>query len=144
MFLFSKRNRIIKKAVEKTVKEVAGRTPKIYEHFFYGSFDQAPQYLVVWYLFETYLELEEAKESGFCNELEKLTIENLVSLGYPKEAFKLTKMDIPTNKITIQGCTEEDHEQILFSLNNRKAMVSFTTKEDINKKANGDYHIYFQ
>ncbi len=144
MFLFSKRNRIIKKAVEKTVQEVEGRTPKIYEHFFYGSFDQAPQYLVVWYLFETDLELEEAKKSGFCNELEKLTIENLVSLGYPKEAFELTKMDVPTNKITFQGGTEEDHERILFSLTNRKAMVSFTTKEDIDKKANGDYHLYFQ
>ncbi len=144
MFLFSKRNRIIKKAIEKTVKEVAEKTPKIYEHFFYGAFDIAPQNLVVWYLFETDIELQDAKETGYCDELEKMTIDNLISLGYPKEAFALTKVDVPTDKITFQGGTEEDKERILFSLTNRKAMVSFTTKEDIDKKANGDYYLYFQ
>ena len=144
MVLFSKRKRIIEKAVKKTVQQVEDRNLKIYEHFFYGAYDQSPQYLVVWYLFETDAELEEAKESGFCKEIERLTIDNLILSGYPKEAFELTKMDIPTNKITFQGGTEEDHERILFSLTNRKAMVSFTTKEDIDKKANGDYHLYFQ
>ena len=78
---FSKRNRIIKKAVKKTVSDFADRTPKIYEHFFYGA---------------------------FC------------------------------------GGTEEDQQNILNSLTYRKAMISFTTKEDIDNKANGDYHLYFQ
>lgn len=90
------------------------------------------------------MELKDAEKSGFCNELEKITVENLISLGYPKEAFELTPMDVPINKIAFQGGTEEDHERILSSLMNRKAMVSFTTKEDIDKKANGDYHLYFQ
>ena len=39
---FSKRNRIIKKAVKKVVAEFADRTPRIYENFFYGAFDIAP------------------------------------------------------------------------------------------------------
>ncbi len=144
MFLFLKRKRIIKKAIEMTIKQVEGREPKIYEHFYYGAFEQAPQYLVVWYLFETDLELEEAKELGYCEELKKLTIDNLISLGYPQEAFELTKMDIPTDKITFKGGTEEDREKILFSLMNKKAMVCFTTKEDIDNKTNGDYRLYFQ
>jgi hypothetical protein len=113
MFLFSKRNRIIKKAVAKTVAAFADRTPKIYQHFFYGAFDIAPQHLVVWYLFESDTEMETAKSSGYCDELKKATIRNLINLGYPQEA-------IGTHNI------------------------SFTTKEDIDNKANGDYHLYFQ
>ena len=110
---FSKRNRIIKKAVKKTASDFADRTPKIYEHFFYGAFDIAPQNLVVWYLFQTDAELVTAKSSGYCDDLEKATIRNLIDLGYPQEA-------IGTHNI------------------------SFTTKEDIDNKANGDYHLYFQ
>ena len=34
MFLFSRRKRIIKKAVDNTVKALGSRTPKIFEHFF--------------------------------------------------------------------------------------------------------------
>lgn len=47
IFLFSRRKRIIKKAVDNTVKALGSRTPKIFEHFFYGAFDIAPQNLVV-------------------------------------------------------------------------------------------------
>ena len=94
MFLFSRRKRIIKKAVDNTVKALGSRTPKIFEHFFYGAFDIAPQNLVVWYLFETDEELEIAKSSGFCAELKELTIKNLISLGYPKEAVDSTKIDV--------------------------------------------------
>ena len=139
---FSKRNRIIKKAVKKTVLEFSDRTPKIFEHFFYGAFDIAPQYLVVWYLFQTDAELEIAKSSGYCDELEKATISNLIDLGYPQEAFEITNMGTPN--ITFCGGTEEDQQNILHSLTYRKAMISFTTKEDIDNKANGDYHVYFQ
>ena len=139
---FSKRNRIIKKAVKKTVSDFADRTPKIYEHFFYGAFDIAPQYLAVWYLFKTDAELETAKASGYCDDLEKATISNLIDLGYPQEAFEITSMDTPN--ITFCGGTEEDQQNILHSLTYRKAMISFTTKEDIDNKANGDYRMYFQ
>ena len=37
MFLFSRRKRIIKKAVDNTVKALGSRTPKIFEHFFFGQ-----------------------------------------------------------------------------------------------------------
>lgn len=144
MFLGSRRKRIIEKAVKKTLMQVSGRSQRIREHFFYGAYDQSPQYLVVWYLFETDAELEEAQESGFCKEIERLTIDNLILSGYPKEAFELTKMEIPTEKIKFKGGTKEDIEKILFSLTHKKAMISFTTKEDIDMKTNGDYRLYFQ
>ena len=142
MLFFSKRRRIIKKAVEKTISTFIDKSPKIYQHFFYGAFDIAPQYLVVWYLFETDAELESAKLSGYCDELEKATIQNLIALGYPQEAFEITNMGTPN--ITFCGGTEEDQQNILHLLTYRKAMISFTTKEDIDNKANGDYRVYFQ
>ena len=147
MLLFSKRKRIIKKAVENTVKAFSARTPKIFEHFFYGAFDIAPQNLVVWYLFETDEELEFAKSSGFCAEVKELTIKNLISLGYPKEAVDSTKTDVKEfneDRIKIEGGSEEDAQRIFDALSNRKVMVSFTTREDIDRKTNGDYHLYFQ
>lgn len=144
MFLFSKRNRIIKKAIANTASEFADRTPKIYQHFFYGAVDIGPQYLVIWHLFETDAELETAKSSGICVELQEATIKNLISFGYPREAFELTRDRLPIEKITIRGGAEEDQQELLRSLTYKKAMVSFTTKEDIDNKANGDYRLYFQ
>ena len=147
MLFFSSRKRIIKKAVENTFKAFSARTPKIFEHLFYGAFDIAPQNLVVWYLFETDEELEIAKSSGFCAELQELTIKNLISLGYPKEAVDLTKTDVKEfneDRIKIEGGSEEDAQRIFDALSNRKVMVSFTTREDIDRKTNGDYHLYFQ
>lgn len=144
MFFFSKRNRIIKKAVAKTVREYGDRTPRIYQHFFYGAVDMAPQNLVVWYLFETDSELKTAETSGVCNELQKMTVKNLLLLGYPEEAFERSHADTPANKFMIQAETKEDIQAFPYSLNNKKVMISFTTKEDIDKKADGDYRLYFQ
>ncbi len=147
MLLFSRRKRIIKKAVENTVKAFNSRTLKIVEHFFYGTFDIAPQNLVIWYLFETDKELEIAKSSGFCTELKELTIKNLISLGYPKEAVDSTKTDVKEfneDRIKIEGGSEEDAQRIFDALDNRKVKVFFTTREDIDRKANGDYRLYFQ
>ncbi len=115
--IFSGRKKIIKKAVADTVSQFRLSTPKIAEHFFYGAFDIAPQNLVVWYLFSTDAELETAKSKGLCDELKNATFKNLVSCGYPKEAFAST---------------------------DRKVSVAFTTHEDIDRKTNGDYHLYFQ
>ena len=143
MFISSKRTRIVKKALEKTVKAFEGRKPGIYQQFFYGAIDIGPQYLVVWYLFETDAELEMARTSGLCDELQQKTIGNLIALGYPKEAFETTNTELPAGKVTIRG-SEGAQEELLYALTHSKAKVAFTTKEDIDKKANGDYHLYFQ
>ena len=147
MLFFSNRKRMIKKAIANTVTAFAGRTPKIYEHFFYGAFDIAPQNLVIWYLFKTDEELEIAKESGFCDELKELTIKNLLSLGYPEEAVTSNETDADEfgdDIIKTKDSTKEDVKRIFDALSDRKVMVSFTTREDIDIKTDGDYHLYFK
>ena len=52
--------------------------------------------------------------------------------------------DINEDRIKIEGGSEEDAQKIFDALSNRKVMVSFTTREDIDRKTNGDYHLYFQ
>lgn len=104
----------------------------------------APQNLVVWYLFETESELKAAETFGVCDELEKMTVNNLLLFGYPEEAFERPHIYTATNKVTVQVETKENIQILLNTLKNRKVMISFTTKEDIDKKADGDYHLYFQ
>lgn len=113
-----KRSRIINKALNNTVKAFAQRKPEIEMHLFYGAYDISPRDLVVWYIFGTDSELVAAKESGYCDEIENLTFRNLISCGYPEEAF------VPSE--------------------GRKVSVCFASQEDIDKKADGDYRLYFQ
>ena len=139
-----KRKHIIKKAVKETVMAFNDRTPKIYTHFFYGAFDIDPRSLAVWYLFETDAELEAAKDCGFCSEIEEATVKNLISAGYPKEAFESAETKIPADDIIVDGGTDEDMHRVFDGLANKRVKVSFTTQEDVERKANGDYHLYFQ
>lgn len=147
MPFFSRRKQIIKKAVSKTVKAFSDRKPKIYNHLFYGMFDSNPRNLVVWYLFENNNELEAAKLSGLCAELEELTVNNLILLGYPKDSFDGTKTDdseFNRDIIKTNIASEDDVQRILNGFSDTKVKISFTTQEDIDKKTNGDYRLYFQ
>ena len=62
MSFFSKRKRIIKKAVKLTAAAIKDKAPQVYMHFFYGAFDIDPKNLVVWFLFKTDNELTKAKQ----------------------------------------------------------------------------------
>ncbi|MBQ7364123.1 MAG: hypothetical protein IJW46_00825 [Clostridia bacterium] len=135
---------MIKKAVAKTVSAFADRTPRIYQHFFYGAFDLAPEYLVIWYLFETDDELNTAQEIGLCAEIDKTTIRNLISYGYPEEAVETIDTSSKPYTVSLHSkATENEITYIRTALHNRRAHVSFTTKEDIDRQTNGDYHLYF-
>ncbi len=143
MFEKFRLERKIKKAVNKTVKDFENSIPKISGHFFYGSVELSPNNLVIWYLFNTNDELALAKENGLCEQLTEKTIQNLLHEGYPKEAFERTKMQVD-EKITYANEVQEQIDNIMENLLNKKVMISFTTEQDIDEKANGDYHSYFQ
>lgn len=144
MILFSKRKHVIKKAVNKTVAAFADRTPVIYNHFFFGEYDIEPQKLAIWYLFETDKELETAKACGLCEEIEEKTVKNLISFGYPKEAFEVKKTSVLNDNIVVHDTAEEGMQKFFNSLATVKATVSFTSQEDIDVKSDGDFHLYFQ
>ena len=138
-----KLNKIIKKALKQTVTEFNGVYPAIYDHFFYGAVDLAPQNLAVWYLFQTDKELQEANENGLCSKLTEATVKNLIAEGYPNEAFSETEFTL-NGEITLHGVTTEEIKDVIYTLTHSKAKIAFTTREDIDRKANGDYHLYFQ
>lgn len=141
--MITRLNKIIKKALKQTVAEFKGSSPAVYQQFFYGAFDLAPQNLAVWYLFATDKELMAAVENGLCSKLTEATIHNLIAAGYPAEAFSETVFPL-SGKIALQGGTTEEINDVIYSLTHRKAKVAFTTEEDIDRKTNGDYHLYFQ
>ena len=144
MFEKFKLERKIKKAVNKTVKEFENSIPKISQHFFYGAVEYSPNNLVIWYLFKTNAELELAKENGLCTQLIKETKRNLIDEGYPKDAF--SKIDeLETEKISFENKSNAEIDDIMKLLQSgRKVSICFTTEQDIDEKANGDYHLYFQ
>ena len=67
----------IKKSIEETVSEYSASLPKIIEHFFYGAIEIAPQYLVIWYLFDRDSDLAEAQASGLCERIRCSTVQHL-------------------------------------------------------------------
>lgn len=136
-------NRKIKKAVKKTVSQFSNSTPRISMHFFYGAVDLGPENLVIWYLFRTDGELEAAKANGLCQKLEQTTIANLRDFGYPEDAFAVKTIN-PSNQISFANGTDEQKNEILDSLTHRSAAIAFTTEEDVDKKANGNYYLYFK
>ena len=144
MLFTSKRTRIIKKAIAKTVAQFITRTPAIYEHYFYGAYNISPENLVIWFIFETNEDLKCAKQTDLCKEIESAAIQHLLSLGYPKTAFEPIRRDIPIDKINIQGCSDKMQDTILRSITHRTASIAFTSKENIKEKANGSYYLYFK
>ena len=144
MFSSFRLNRIVKKAVKKTAKHFKGCQPEMLFHTFYGAFDISPRNLTVWYIFKTESDLHSAKESGLCCEIEKLTVENLIVGGYPKDAFEVSGNGLPTDVVASHGVGNEEIQNVMFSLSNRKAAVSFASQEEIDKKADGDYRLFFQ
>lgn len=138
-----KRDKRIIKAIEKTVADFHGSIPAIYQHFFFGAYHIAPQYLAIWYLFKTDKELQTAKENGLCEQLIEATITNLVSAGYPAEAFSAPYVP-PNAKIPFENAASEQEKSMMDKLFRQTAGIYFTTKEAIDREAHGDYHLYFQ
>ena len=143
MFEKLRLERKIKKAINKTVKEFESSTPRISQHFFYGAVEYSPNNVAIWYLFKTNAELEMAKENGLYDNLITRTTQNLLDEGYPKEAFEKVKTH-NVEETVYANEMQEQIDNIMENLLNKKVNISFTTEQDIDEKANGDYHLYFQ
>lgn len=136
MLFGSKRKRIVRKALRRTLAQFRGRTPEIYKHLFYGPVDDAPQFLAVWYIFETDGALETAESTGLCAELQKATVQNLLVLGYPGDALSADRGQAEDN-------LDVFNEKLLFDMRRPTARICFTSHENVLRKADGDYKRYF-
>lgn len=137
-----KLTKAIKKAISETKNLIKDEDPKLVDSFFYGAYDIAPQHLVIWYLFKTNNDLQEAKNSGLTNIIIQNTTKVMIENGYPKEAFIDT--EFPISKIKFANGTKEQQDSLLRELSHSKFNISFTTLQDIEEKANGDFRMYFQ
>ena len=76
-------NRKIKKAIARTRKEFEGCQPPVYDDWHYGMVALDPKSLVIWYIFQTDGELEQARACGLCGRIAEATAAHLEKLRYP-------------------------------------------------------------
>lgn len=143
IFKKQKLTKAIKKAISETNSLIKDKNPKVVDSFFYGAYDIAPQYLVIWYIFKTNDDLTEANKSGLTKIIAENTTKVMIENGYPKQAFIDTEFPI-TKKISFAGGTKEQQDSLLQKISQRKVCISFTTLQDIDEKAGGDHRMYFQ
>jgi len=74
---------LVHRAVDRVRAAVAGREPKISSSFFYGSIGIDPKHLVIWFIFATDIQKEEAEKNGLMGELDRETRDALREEGYP-------------------------------------------------------------
>lgn len=137
-----KRWYIIKKAIKRVRQRHKDTQPQIVDSLFFGAYGLAPQYLAIWYLFKTNADEEQARTEGLEDRIKKDTIDYLITLGYPREAFNKTIMGWVTESYISKGADKitftERHPE--YSVVN----ILFTSREDVELKANGDYRLFFQ
>lgn len=77
-----------------------------------------------------------------------IKIYNFVGAGLrvrPRGIKMFEKAEVQgVEKITFANGTQEQVENIMEKILNRKVVIRFTTEQDIDEKANGNYRMYFQ
>jgi hypothetical protein len=92
-------NAIVDRTISATLQDTAGESPKVFRHFHYGAIGIDPRHLVVWYIFETDAELEQAQATGVKAKLDRLTRHYLNQFGYPQHVL---------DQIFVSFCSHED------------------------------------
>lgn len=107
----------IRKSIKNTLSLIIHDKPHVTFNTYYGFFMKHSESLVIWYFFDRESDLDEADSCGLTKWLIEKTLENLKMNRYPNWAI-------------------ED--------NDSSVKIAFATKEDVQRKADGDYRIYFQ
>lgn len=74
---------LVQRAVDRVRAAVAAREPKIISSLFYGAIGIDPKHLVIWFIFATDAQKDEAKQNGLLDELDRQSREALREEGYP-------------------------------------------------------------
>ncbi|HEX2092887.1 MAG TPA: hypothetical protein VHG28_10815 [Longimicrobiaceae bacterium] len=92
---------IVRQATDSVVAAVAGRTPRLRMHHFYGAVGVDPKHLTAWYVFDTDADHREARRNGLVEQIDTLTRAELARLGYPPEAIPKVFVSFTTDE-TVQ------------------------------------------
>jgi hypothetical protein len=74
---------LVQRAVDRVRAALAARDPKISSSFFYGAIGIDPKHLVIWFIFATDVQKEEAEKNGLLGELDRKSRDALREEGYP-------------------------------------------------------------
>ena len=133
---------IIELSIKNTLKQIEVIEPKVVHNIYFGAYEISPCNLVICYFFKTNEEWNNAKNNKFTVEISKLTISNMIQNGYPSSAFDVNI--IPLKKHKFASATKEQEKEYIKSMTHRKVEICFASKEDVDKKANGNYYYYFK
>ena len=142
--------KIIELSIKETLNQVEEKKPDIVYHTYYGAYQHAPYYLVIWYFFSTDEDWNIAKSNGFTKEIENITISNMKRNGYPASAFEENYIPFGNNHkfINDSNMNEKEFEETVNKYKEmatyRKVLVSFASQEDVKNKADGNYYYYFK
>ena len=75
----------VDRAIEHVRKAFYKHTPRIVDSFFYGSIGKDPKSLVIYYVYTTDAQKNEAKHNGTLQELKQKTHDALQNEDYPKD-----------------------------------------------------------
>lgn len=74
---------LVQRAIDRVQVVVATRCPKLSSSFFYGAIGIDPKHLVIWFIFATDIQKEEAEKNGLLGELDRRSRNALREEGYP-------------------------------------------------------------
>jgi len=114
---------------------------------FYGSYAPYPKNLVIWYLFDRVSDMKDAEADGYNDHLIVSTIENLTKNGFPEMKFIKGATEINEVRFSnsLKNQIQSNQIHVIFqSSRNLKVLIGFSSKEDVQIEAHGDYRVYFQ
>lgn len=116
--------KIIKKSIKNVQKTNEKSIPKIYDTYYYGDSKINAGLLVIVYIFKTDLDLNIALNNGLDKKIKNETIDNLLNLGYPANAFE-------------QEENKPSKQNFFNKLNNPKVRIKFISNQRVKEEANG-------
>lgn len=79
---------IVSHAIYQVLRDHAGMTPPVVQHLHYGAVEIHPKNLAIWLMFKNANDLQEARESGYCERLRQDMRQALLEQGYPPDAIR--------------------------------------------------------